>query len=75
MAETKKRVVIDIKGFLMQKELDTGEKRTVTDVCDVHGLSLPTISNWKMEAPQVVKFIRDFCIENKCSFEDIVKEI
>jgi len=75
MTEKKKRVVVDIKGFLMKKELDTGEKRSVTDVCNVHKLSRPTIVNWALEAPQVVKFIRDFCIENNCTFEEIVKEI
>jgi hypothetical protein len=89
------KVIIDVKSYAVKNNLK------MVDLSKEHGVSTVTLSNWRNEAPDVVKgiyfameqqpeidllkvlngwqkppyvlaFIRDFMIQNKCSFTELV---
>lgn len=89
------KVIIDVKSYAVKNNLK------MVDLGKDFGVSTVTLSNWRNEAPDVVKgvffamqqqpeidllkilkgwqkppqvlaFIRDFMIQNKCTFSELV---
>ncbi len=67
-----KKLIIDLRGALLEIERNTGEKKSVTDISKEFGITNSTFQNWDVKAPNPVKFVFEF--EKKYNVK-LLKEI